>query len=182
MTKELLTVEDFLERYSIGRTTFYREVAAGRLRLRKMGSASRVAREDAEAWGLQLGNDVFLASFDRFVFFAGTAHERQSQCNGNRRPHGVRPKSSSKRMAVFCLTSIVPAHGFIAEHRLESSTCTGLPPTILPSRHSYMRSQTAQRFDGGAELAGPSYRSLPHLSAGKPHFRRLLLKLMALTF
>lgn len=47
---ELMTVADFLARYSIGRTSFYREVAAGRLKLRKFGSASRIARADAEAW------------------------------------------------------------------------------------------------------------------------------------
>ena len=47
---ELMTVADFLRRYSIGRTTFYREVAAGRITLRKLGIASRVARADAERW------------------------------------------------------------------------------------------------------------------------------------
>ena len=47
---ELMTVGDFLARYSIGRTSFYREVAAGRLRIRKFGTASRVARADAQAW------------------------------------------------------------------------------------------------------------------------------------
>ena len=47
---ELMTVADFLRRYSIGRTTFYREVAAGRITLRKLGIASRVSRADAERW------------------------------------------------------------------------------------------------------------------------------------
>ncbi len=47
---ELMTVADFLIRYSIGRTSLYREVAAGRLRLRKFGTATRIARIDAEAW------------------------------------------------------------------------------------------------------------------------------------
>lgn len=51
---ELLTVADFLTRYSIGRTSFYREVQAGRIRLRKMGTASRIARADAEAWAKSL--------------------------------------------------------------------------------------------------------------------------------
>ena len=51
---ELLTVADFLSRYSIGRTTFYREVAAKRLRLRKLGTATRIARADAEAWAESL--------------------------------------------------------------------------------------------------------------------------------
>ena len=47
---ELMNVNDFLHRYSIGRTSFYREVAAGRLRIRKFGTATRIARTDAEAW------------------------------------------------------------------------------------------------------------------------------------
>ncbi len=47
---ELMTVAEFLRRYSIGRTSFYREVAANRLKLRKFGSATRIARADAEAW------------------------------------------------------------------------------------------------------------------------------------
>ena len=51
---ELMTVGDFLARYSIGRTTLYREVAAKRLKLRKLGSATRIARADAEAWANNL--------------------------------------------------------------------------------------------------------------------------------
>lgn len=51
---ELLTVTDFCVRYSIGRTSFYREVAAQRIRLRKFGSATRIARADAEAWAASL--------------------------------------------------------------------------------------------------------------------------------
>lgn len=47
---ELMTVGDFLARYRVGRTTFYREVSAGRIRLRKLGTATRIARPDAEAW------------------------------------------------------------------------------------------------------------------------------------
>ena len=47
---ELMTVAEFCFRYSIGRTTLYREVAAGRLSLRKLGTATRIARADAEAW------------------------------------------------------------------------------------------------------------------------------------
>jgi hypothetical protein len=47
---ELLSVGDFCTRYCIGRTSLYREVAAGRIRIRKFGSATRIARVDAEAW------------------------------------------------------------------------------------------------------------------------------------
>lgn len=47
---ELLTVTDFCQRYSIGKTSFYREVNAGRLRTRKFGTATRIARADAVEW------------------------------------------------------------------------------------------------------------------------------------
>lgn len=49
---ELMTVADFLVRYRIGRTSFYREAAkpGSLLKLRKFGSATRIARADAEAW------------------------------------------------------------------------------------------------------------------------------------
>lgn len=51
---ELMTVADFCDRYRIGKTSLYREAAAGRLKLRKFGSATRIAREDAEAWAANL--------------------------------------------------------------------------------------------------------------------------------
>lgn len=51
---ELLTVANFCTRYSIGRTSMYREVNAGRLRLRKFGTATRIARADAEQWAASL--------------------------------------------------------------------------------------------------------------------------------
>jgi len=47
---ELLTVTDFLARYAISRSEFYREVNRGHIRLIKLNSASRIARTDAEAW------------------------------------------------------------------------------------------------------------------------------------
>lgn len=47
---ELYTVADFCARYSISRTSLYREVAAKRLRIRKFGKATRITRADAEAW------------------------------------------------------------------------------------------------------------------------------------
>ena len=53
-TPELMTVADFCARYSIGRTSLYREVNAGRLKVRKFGSATRIARSDAEAWAANL--------------------------------------------------------------------------------------------------------------------------------
>lgn len=54
ITPNLMTLRQFRERYSCSNTQLYREIAAGRLRLRKMGSASRIAREDAEAWAASL--------------------------------------------------------------------------------------------------------------------------------
>ena len=50
----LMTVADFLRVYSVSRTTFYREVAAGRIRLLKLGTASRIRTEDAERWAASL--------------------------------------------------------------------------------------------------------------------------------
>ena len=47
---ELMSVATFCKLFSVGRTTFYREVQEGRIRLRKQGTASRVSREDALAW------------------------------------------------------------------------------------------------------------------------------------
>lgn len=58
----LMTLADFRQRYAISNTQLYREVNAGRLRLRKLGTASRIAREDAERWAANLpvreGGDV----------------------------------------------------------------------------------------------------------------------------
>lgn len=57
MTKapsELLTVADFCARYRVGKTSLYREAAAGRITLRKFGAATRISREDAESWAASL--------------------------------------------------------------------------------------------------------------------------------
>ncbi len=51
---ELMTVADFCDRYRIGKTSLYREAAAGRIKLRKFGAATRIAREDADAWAASL--------------------------------------------------------------------------------------------------------------------------------
>ena len=47
---EMLKVADFCDLYSIGKTSFYREVNAGRLKIRKFGTATRIVRIDAETW------------------------------------------------------------------------------------------------------------------------------------
>jgi len=49
-----MTVADFCARYRIGKTSLYREAAAGRIQLRKFGAATRIAIEDAEAWAANL--------------------------------------------------------------------------------------------------------------------------------
>lgn len=51
---ELMTFKDFCHRYSISRTSLYREIVAGRIAKRKFGTASRIARADAEAWAARL--------------------------------------------------------------------------------------------------------------------------------
>lgn len=51
---KLLTVPDFLTQYAISRSEFYRQVNKGNIPLLKMGTASRIRREDAEAWAASL--------------------------------------------------------------------------------------------------------------------------------
>jgi len=50
MIKQLYSVAEFCEAYGIGRTTFYAEVNAGRLRIVKLGTLTRVRVSDAENW------------------------------------------------------------------------------------------------------------------------------------
>lgn len=45
-----MTVKEFLVWSRISRTTFYKEVNCGRIKLRKIGNKSVVKREDAETW------------------------------------------------------------------------------------------------------------------------------------
>lgn len=54
MMAELITVAEFLTRYSLSRTEFYRQVNKGAIPLKKLGNASRIARADAEAWAASL--------------------------------------------------------------------------------------------------------------------------------
>ena len=48
--KVAYSVNEFLAAYGIGRTKFYQEIEAGRLRIRKCGKRTLVTRQDAEAW------------------------------------------------------------------------------------------------------------------------------------
>jgi excisionase family DNA binding protein len=47
---QLLTVQEFRALAKIGHGTFYREVSAGRLRVTKIGRATRISMADAQAW------------------------------------------------------------------------------------------------------------------------------------
>ena len=51
---ELLTVRDFKSRFKVSHSAFYREVAAGRIPIRKIGRATRIALADAETWAESL--------------------------------------------------------------------------------------------------------------------------------
>ena len=53
-SKAAYSVNDFCHVYSIGRTLFYDEVAAGRLRVRKVGKKTLVLASDGEAWANSL--------------------------------------------------------------------------------------------------------------------------------
>ena len=54
MKPELYTVPEFLAIFAISRSEFYRQVNKGKIRLLKLNSASRIRREDAEAWAASL--------------------------------------------------------------------------------------------------------------------------------
>lgn len=47
-------IPEFLEHYPMGRSTFYRLVKDGKIKLTKFGGSSRVAKADAEAWAATL--------------------------------------------------------------------------------------------------------------------------------
>lgn len=50
VTESLMTVREFQDRFRIGKTTFYREVAAGRLTVLKIGRSTRISSVSAAAW------------------------------------------------------------------------------------------------------------------------------------
>lgn len=47
---QLLAVAEFCQRYAISVRSFYREVNAGRLRVKKIGRSTRVPVEAAQEW------------------------------------------------------------------------------------------------------------------------------------
>ena len=48
------TIKQFCEEFGIGRSLAYAEIAAGRLRSRKVGKRTLVLRSDAEKWAALL--------------------------------------------------------------------------------------------------------------------------------
>lgn len=49
-TKAALSVEDFCDRFGIGRTAAYEEMKTGRLKARKCGRRTLIPRTEAERW------------------------------------------------------------------------------------------------------------------------------------
>lgn len=45
-----LTIPEFLKQYPMGRSSLYRLVHEGKLRLTKFGRSSRIAKAEARAW------------------------------------------------------------------------------------------------------------------------------------
>ena len=45
-----LSIEQFCERYGVGRTKAYAEIKSGRLRARKVGRRTILIQDDAEEW------------------------------------------------------------------------------------------------------------------------------------
>jgi excisionase family DNA binding protein len=48
--KAAYTVKEFCRMFSIGRSTFYNEVSAGRLSTRKIGSRTLILADDVASW------------------------------------------------------------------------------------------------------------------------------------
>jgi excisionase family DNA binding protein len=50
MSKRAFSIKEFCERYSLGRTRAYEEIAAGRLFAVKAGRKTLIPEKSAEAW------------------------------------------------------------------------------------------------------------------------------------
>jgi excisionase family DNA binding protein len=48
------SIEEFCQRFGIGRTSVYREIKLGRLRARKIGRRTVILEDDAEDWSRRL--------------------------------------------------------------------------------------------------------------------------------
>jgi excisionase family DNA binding protein len=51
-------IKSFCALYSIGRSTVYKEIAAGRLAIRKVGKRTLIPADAAEAWFASLPQDL----------------------------------------------------------------------------------------------------------------------------
>jgi excisionase family DNA binding protein len=51
---QAFTVKTFCEAFGIGRSLAYEEIAAGRLKVRKLGRRTLILRPDAERWAKSL--------------------------------------------------------------------------------------------------------------------------------
>ena len=49
-----MSIDEFCERYGLGRTKAYEELKSGRLRGRKVGKRTIISEDDAEGWLLDL--------------------------------------------------------------------------------------------------------------------------------
>lgn len=52
--KRAMSIDEFCERYGIGRTTAYEEIKEGRLRARKCGKRTIITDDDGDDWLLRL--------------------------------------------------------------------------------------------------------------------------------
>ena len=77
----LMTVNDFMQHFSIGRTSFYREVNSGRLKAVKFGTATRICRTEAEAWLVNLPS----ISVPSSPVGQSAKHDARGQSKGSRR-------------------------------------------------------------------------------------------------
>lgn len=61
---QFMKLREFETRYKCSHSQLYREVAAGRLIIRKLGRASRISVADAEAWAAGLPSHTGEAAND----------------------------------------------------------------------------------------------------------------------
>jgi len=80
------TVDEFCQRYGIGRTAFYSELSAGRLRAKKCGSRTLIPRAEARRWFENLPSLAVLAG-ESTAPSTSAVLPRQTQIRGpERRP------------------------------------------------------------------------------------------------
>lgn len=56
--KELMSIDEFLDIYSIGRSAYFNLVKKGKLKITKLGSRTFIKRIDAEIWMSKIGEEV----------------------------------------------------------------------------------------------------------------------------